>query len=49
MTKIKKVLGIDIPLTYSKDMIVYNSEKISGYTFKGEPCFLDIKELQPAK
>lgn len=41
--------AIDIPLTYSKDMIVYNSEKISGYTFTGAPCFFNIAELQPAQ
>lgn len=36
---------IDIPLTYSKDMIVYNSEKISRYEFKGIPCFLDVTQI----
>ena len=29
---------LDIPLTYQKDMIVYNTDKISGYTFTG--CLL---------
>ena len=37
---------IDIPLTYSKDMIVYNSEKIAGYEFKGVPCFFDVTQLK---
>lgn len=37
---------IDIPLTYSKEMIVYNSEKISGYTFYGVSQFFDIYGLQ---
>lgn len=41
--------AIDIPLTYSKDMIVYNSEKISGYTFNGAPCFFDPTQLKPAE
>lgn len=40
---------IDIPLTYSKDMIVYNSSKLKGYTFQGTPCFFDITQLQPAE
>lgn len=40
---------IDIPLTYQKDLIVYNSEKISGYTFVEEPCFLDVLELKPVE
>lgn len=33
---------IDIPLTYSKEMIVFNSEKISDYTFYGSSDFFDI-------
>jgi len=36
---------IDIPLTYSKDMIVYNSDRIDGYTFRGVPCFFDVTQL----
>lgn len=40
---------IDIPLTYQKDLIVYNSKKISGYTFVEEPCFLDVLELKPVE
>lgn len=41
--------AIDIPLTYSKDMIVYNSEKISGYTFNGAPCFFNAASIEPAR
>lgn len=37
---------IDIPLTYQKDRIVYNSEKIKGYNFTGVPTFFDIKGLE---
>lgn len=37
---------IDIPLTYSKEMIVYNREKISGYHFYGVSQFFDIAGLQ---
>lgn len=38
---------LDLPLLYSKDMIVYNSKKISGYTFTSTPMFFDIHNLQP--
>lgn len=41
--------AIDIPLTYSKDMIVYNSEKISGYTFNGAPCFFNAASVEPVR
>lgn len=37
---------IDIPLTYSKEMIVYNSKKISGYNFYGISQFFDIDGIQ---
>lgn len=40
---------IDIPLTYSKDMIVYNSERIGGYEFVGTPCFFEIENLIPVE
>lgn len=40
---------IDIPLTYQKDMIVYNTNKISGYDFIGTPCFFDVMNLHPAE
>ena len=40
---------IDIPLTYSKDMIVYNTEKIEGYEFGVTPCFFDVTKIQPVK
>ena len=38
---------IDIPLTYYKDMILYNTNKIAGYEFSGVPTFFDVKGLQP--
>ena len=41
--------ALDIPLTYQKDMIVYNTDKISGYTFTGTPYFFDILSLKPAE
>ena len=40
---------LDIPLTYQKDMLVYNTDKIAGYTFTGTPCFFDILSLEPAE
>ena len=43
------MLVLDIPLTYQKDMIVYNTDKISGYTFTGTPYFFDILSLEPAE
>ena len=39
---------IDIPLTYTKEMIVYNSEKIADYQFFGYSEFFDLFGLQPA-
>lgn len=37
---------IDIPLTYQKDLIVYNTNKIAGYTFTRTPYFFDILSLK---
>lgn len=41
--------AIDIPLTYSKDMIVFNSDKISGYIFDGAPCFFNPQNVKSAE
>ncbi len=38
--------AIDIPLTYQKDMIVYNTNKIAGYTFTRTPYFFDVLSLK---
>ena len=45
----KRRLGnvIDIPLTYYKDLILYNTDKIAGYEFSGVPAFFDVSGLQP--
>ena len=43
------MIVLDIPLTYQKDMLVYNTDKIAGYTFTGTPCFFDILSLEPAE
>ena len=40
---------IDLPLLYVKDMIVFNTDKISDYTFTSTPMFFDIRQLTPAK
>ena len=37
---------IDIPLTYTKELVVYNSEKIDSYTFSGLDEFFDIRGLE---
>ena len=39
---------IDIPLTYYKDLILYNTDKIAGYEFSDVPAFFDVSGLQPA-
>lgn len=36
---------IDIPITYGKDMIVYNENKIKGYKFLGGPLYFDADAL----
>lgn len=41
--------SIDIPLTYSKDMIVFNSNKIADYTFDGAPCFFNPLNIKPTE
>lgn len=38
---------IDIPLTYQKDMVLYNSEKIEDYKFEGVPTFFNITSVVP--
>jgi peptide/nickel transport system substrate-binding protein/nickel transport system substrate-binding protein len=40
---------IDLPISYSKDLVVYNTAKIAGYTFSSVPQFFDINNVQPAK
>lgn len=40
---------IDVPLLYVKDMIVFNSDKISDYTFTSTPMFFDIRQITPAE
>lgn len=39
---------IDIPLTYYKDLILYNTDKIASYEFSDVPAFFDVSGLQPA-
>lgn len=40
---------IDLPISYSKDLVVYNSAKIAGYTFSSVPQFFDINNVQPVQ
>ena len=40
---------IDIPLTYQKDMIVYNTDKIADYNFASDYAFLDVTQITPAE
>lgn len=40
---------IDLPISYSKDLVVYHSSKIAGYTFSSVPQFFDIKNVQPVE
>lgn len=40
---------IDIPLLYVKDMMVFNSDKISDYTFTSTPMFFDVRQITPVK
>lgn len=40
---------IDLPISYSKDLVVYQNDKIAGYTFSSVPQFFDINNVQPAQ
>lgn len=40
---------IDLPISYSKDLVVYNSSKVVGYTFSSVPQFFEIANVQPVK
>lgn len=41
--------GIDLPISYSKDLVLYNSAKVAGYNFSSVPQFFDINNVQPAQ
>ena len=36
---------LNIPLTYVKDMIVFNTDRIEDYNFTGTPKFFDIRQV----
>ncbi|HWR28682.1 MAG TPA: nickel ABC transporter substrate-binding protein [Negativicutes bacterium] len=38
---------IDLPISYAKDLVVFNSSKVAGYTFSNVPQFFDIDNVQP--
>lgn len=40
---------IDLPISYSKDLVVYNSSKIAGYTFSSVPQFFEINNVSPVQ
>lgn len=40
---------IDLPISYSKDLVVYRTSKIAGYKFSSVPQFFDINNVQPVK
>ena len=40
---------VDIPVSYGKEMIVFNTKKISDYDFYGATHFFDITGLTPAE
>lgn len=40
---------IDYPISYTKDMVVYNSKKIAAYTFTSTPIFFDVTKVNPVK
>lgn len=40
---------IDLPISYSKDLVVYNTSKIGEYTFSSVPQFFDINNVKPAQ
>ena len=40
---------IDLPISYSKDLVVYNSSKIAGYTFSSVAQFFEINNVQPVE
>lgn len=48
-TLARLLIGIDLPISYSKDLVVYNSSKIAGYTFSSVPQFFEIDNVQPAE
>ena len=37
---------IVIPLTYLKDVVVYDADKIKGYEFSGQTMFFDINGIE---
>lgn len=40
---------LDLPLTYVKDVAVFNEKKISDYTFTSTPMFFDVSKIRPAE
>ena len=40
---------IDFPISYAKDLAVYNSSKIASYTFSSVPQFFDVNNVTPVE
>ena len=40
---------IDFPISYAKDLVVYNSSKIASYTFSSVPQFFDVNNVKPVE
>lgn len=40
--------AVDLPLSYSKDMILFRNDKIKGYKFTSTPQFFNINGVEPA-
>lgn len=40
---------IDLPISYSKDLVVFNTAKVADYTFTSVPQFFDIAKVTPAE
>jgi peptide/nickel transport system substrate-binding protein/nickel transport system substrate-binding protein len=38
---------IDLPISYAKDLVVYNGNKIKSYNFSSVPQFFDILGVVP--
>lgn len=40
---------IDLPISYSKELVVYRTAKIAGYTFSSVPQFFDVSNVKPVQ
>lgn len=40
--------AIDLPISYQKDIIVYNADKVDSYDFSSTPSFFEITNITPS-